>query len=121
MFDNGNKCEGPRADLAPFTRIVEYDISSGTQAVFSREYRRAGGYHTLFMGGVMELPNGNWLIAWGNEPNVETAAAVSISEVDPETGTEHFELLMHRSGKYRNTYRVYRHPEADLPIPLNLP
>ena len=40
LFDNGVHCLGSRKTLPPETRVVEYDISTGTQAPFVREYRR---------------------------------------------------------------------------------
>ena len=43
MFDNGNHCLGPRKGRDPVTRIVEYDVSSGTEARFVREYREPEG------------------------------------------------------------------------------
>ena len=70
MFDNGNHCVGERKNEEPYTRIVEYDISTETQAVFSRQYEPPDGYHLGTGGGVTELDNGNWLIAWGNTPNL---------------------------------------------------
>ena len=121
MFDNGNLCQGHRKDESPFARIVEWDISSGTQADFRREYER-DGYHTRHTGGVTELSNGHWLIAWGGTPNVRDSDAVSISEVDPATGTAHLEILMLKSGGgYASSYRVYHASEADVSIPPNLP
>ena len=119
MFDNGTGCQGPRKGLKQFSRIVEYDISSGTQAVFSREYRHPHGYFTGTAGGVVELDNGNWLIAWGNSPGTALDEAVSISEVDPDTGTAHLEMLILVSGKPLHTYRVYRYDEDNINIPVD--
>ena len=121
MFDNGNDCLGERKNEEPYTRIVEYDISTETQAVFSRQYEPPDGYHPGTGGGVTELDNGNWLIAWGNTPNLGLNQSRSVSEVDPDTGTVHFEMLILRSSAYAPTYRVYRYPEADISIPLSLP
>ena len=121
MFDNGSNCQGPRRAEERFSRIVEYDISSGTQARMTREYRRPGGYFTRIAGGVVELDNGHWLIAWGGWPNTEVEDAVSISEVDPDTGTVHLEMLILDAGSYVNSYRVYRYPEDEVDIPLTLP
>ena len=42
MFDNGVQCIGARKNSAAFSRAVEYDISSGTQAEYKREYRLPG-------------------------------------------------------------------------------
>ena len=116
MFDNGNHCLGPRKSDAPFTRIVEYDISSGTEARFVREYRlpEADGF-ARSGGGVTALDNGNWLITWGNNgPNI------AVSEVDT-AGKEIFRMRMSKGGERYGTGRVYRERESDLAIPLNLP
>ena len=116
MFDNGNHCLGPRKDLTRVTRIAEYDISSGTEARFVREYRlpEADGF-AASGGGVTELENGNWLITWGNNgPNI------AVSEVDP-AGNEIFRMRMTKDGAQYGTGRVYRERESDLAIPLNLP
>ena len=40
LFDNGVFCLGPRKAEAPFTRAVEYDISSATQAVFVQAFEQ---------------------------------------------------------------------------------
>ena len=103
-------------DLTPVTRIAEYDISSGTEARFVREYRlpEADGF-AASGGGVTELENGNWLITWGNNgPNI------AVSEVDP-AGNEIFRMRMTKDGDQYGTGRVYRERESDLAIPLNLP
>ena len=121
MFDNGNNCQGPRRAESRFSRVVEYDISSGTEARMVREYRGPDNYYTGSAGGVVELDTGNWLIAWGSRPNRGPEDAVSISEVDPDTGAVHLELLILDSGKYVNTYRIYRYPEDEVDINLVLP
>ena len=126
MFDNGVLCLGPRKDLDPFSRVVEYDISSGTQATFLREYRRPDeqGY-TVSYGGATVLNaddtdrnNDRWLIAWGTvlDAIVGAGERIAISEVDPVTGASLFEISM--SGA--TMYRVYHQPDTGT-IPLNLP
>ena len=116
MFDNGSHCLGPRKNELPFTRIVEYDISSGTEARFVREYRlpEADGVATSG-GGVTELENGNWLITWGNN-----GPTIAVSEVDT-AGNEIFRVRMTREGEQYGTGRVSREPESALGIPLKLP
>jgi len=116
MFDNGNHCLGPRKNAAPFTRIVAYDISSGTAARFVREYRlpEADGF-AASGGGVTAQANGNWLITWGSN-----GPAIAVSEVDP-AGNEVFRVTMTKDGEPYGTGRVYREPESALRIPLNLP
>ncbi len=116
MFDNGNHCPGPRKARTPVTRIVEYDIASGTAARFVREYRLPDADGVAESGGgVTTLDNGNWLITWGNN-----GRAVAVSEVDT-AGNEIFRLSMARDGEPYITARVYREPESAIAIPLNLP
>ena len=125
MFDNGTHCLGQRKDDSPFTRIVEYDISSGTDARFVREYRLPEEYGVASSGGgVTALANGNWLITWGG--NLQDANGdplpepVSVSEVDTR-GIEIFRLRMTLDGEQYGTGSVSRERESDLRIPLNLP
>ena len=119
IFDNGFKCRGPRKLLDPFTRVVEYDVSSGTEARFVREYRlpEAYGYAALAGAVVALADNGHWLITWGRGP------PLSVSEVDTG-GNEIFRLRMSDSTPASQefwTYRVYREREADLNLRPNLP
>ena len=127
LFDNGYGCRGPRKDEAPFSRAVEYDISSGTQARFRRQYLLPEGQgYSHWAGGVTVLEeNGHWLITWGylRHATVAEDRRLAVSEVDPESGTVLFEMNMdapHSTVQVR-TYRVYREPETNVPIPLNLP
>ena len=131
MYDNGVQCIGARKDAAPFSRAVEYDISSGTQAAYLREYQLPatqgyfpyrGGVHVLeeFGGSV------HWLIAWGGIATGGMVAAdktIAVSEVDPVTGTVHLEVNLFVGSRDEDawTYRAYRIPESEVDIPLNLP
>ena len=114
MFDNGNHCLGPRKHLDPFTRVVEYDISSGTEARYVREYRLPEHYgYANSTGGVTRAPNGNWMVAWGRGPEV------SMSEIDV-AGNEVLRIrLAHQEGHRAYTARVYR--ENDVLVPITLP
>ena len=124
LFDNGTGCLGARKSEAVYSRVVEYDISSGTQAAFVREYRRADGQgYTRSKGGVTVLDNGNWLITWGNTDDATDPLSeiVAINEVDPATGTSLFEMNMSSSLGLFQSYRVYLLPEDQVDPPLNLP
>ena len=131
LFDNGVRCLGPRKDLDPFSRVVEYDVSSGTQAEFLREYRRpAGQGYSAGRGGVTVLnddvdrTNDRWLILWGRikgNATVGVEELIKISEVDPVTGTSLFDLSMYVGSTTHWTYRVYHQPETAVTILLNLP
>ena len=128
LFDNGTSCVGARKDVEPFTRVVEYDISSGSQAVFLRDFRRPEGHgHTRYQGGVAVFKDAadsdRWMIAWGpsEDRSVSVDQLAAVSEVDPATGTAHFHMNLWRGGAAVEAHRVYREPEADVTIPLNLP
>lgn len=116
MFDNGDHCLGPRKAATPVSRVVEYDISSGTEARFVREFRLpAAPGPTINGGGVTALENGHWLITWG-----DNGSPLAVSEVDA-AGTEVLRMHIAKDGEPFLTDRVYREPESALQIPLNLP
>lgn len=129
MYDNGVQCIGTRKNSAPFSRAVEYDISSGTHAVYKREYRAPDGQgYFPYRGGVHVLDafggKVHWLINWGGSASDRTATVdntIAVSEVDPDTGTAHMEVTMFKDSLDAWSYRVYRVPEAALDLPLNLP
>ena len=131
MFDNGVQCLGDRKDDTPFSRAVEYDISSGTRAELLREYRLPERYgYFPYEGGVSVLDDfggsAHWLISWGTKGNMRSGTvtpreAIAISEVDPATGTAHLHINMTEGDEEVWTYRAYRVPESDVTIPLNLP
>ncbi|MDE0228576.1 MAG: aryl-sulfate sulfotransferase, partial [Spirochaetaceae bacterium] len=129
MYDNGVQCLGARKDTTPFSRAVEYDISSGTQAEYEREYRlpAAQGYFP-YRGGVHVLDgfggSVHWLISWGGSAEGRTVAlnrTIAVSEVDPATGTAHLQVNMRTGSEDAWTYRAYRIADSEVDIPLNLP
>ena len=131
MFDNGTQCLGDRKDATPFSRAVEYDISSGTHAELLREYRLPDRYgYFPYEGGVTVLDDFgedvHWLISWGTKGTTRSGTvtpreAIAISEVDPATGTAHLHINMTAGDAEVWTYRAYRVPESGVTIPLNLP
>lgn len=123
IFDNGGGCRGPRKFKTAFTRVVEYDISSGMQASLEHQFRLPSRYgRSTTRGGVEVLDNGRWLIAWNNgRGGVSLGDTIAVSEVDPVTGTVHLHMHMSKAGVVASTFRVYRESEADVPIPLNSP
>ena len=126
LFDNGNLCHGPRKNRQRFSRVVEYDVSSGTQATFVAEYRRPAGHgHTNTQGAVTLLDNGHWLISWGstdgNTVGVDEIVAISEVKGTGSRKTPVFELHMSQSDRLATSYRVYRESQTDVEIPLNLP
>ena len=129
MYDNGVQCIGARKNSAAFSRAVEYDISSGTQAEYKREYRLPGthGYFP-YRGGVHVLQgfggSVHWLINWGGSATGRTVAldrTIAVSEVDPANRTAHLEVNMYKGSLDAWSYRVYRVPESAVDIPRNLP
>ncbi|MDD9986884.1 MAG: hypothetical protein OXQ31_11480 [Spirochaetaceae bacterium] len=123
LFDNGVHCLGERKAKSVVSRVVEYDISSGTRATFVREYRRPAGHgYSHALGGVTLLDNGNWLIAWGGSAGrqVSDAEVATVTEVATD-GTAVFHLNATRQGSMARTYRAYHDDESDVSVPLNLP
>ena len=129
MYDNGVQCIGARKNSAAFSRAVEYDISSGTQAEYKREYRLPGthGYFP-YRGGVHVLQgfggSVHWLISWGGSATGRTVAldrTIAVSEVNPVTGTAHLEVNMYKGSLDAWSYRVYRVSESAVDLPRNLP
>jgi hypothetical protein len=129
MYDNGVQCIGTRKNSAQFSRAVEYDISSGTHAVYKREYRAPDGQgYFPYRGGVHVLDTFggkvHWLINWGGSASDRTVTVdntIAASEVDPDTGTVHMQVTMFKDTLDAWSYRVYRVPEDALDLPLNLP
>ena len=126
LFDNGDGCFGPRKNQPQFTRVIEFDISSGSQASRRRQYQLPDGQgYADFAGGVTEIDNGNWLITWGRTggSTVAASALISISEVDPDADppASVFEMNMSKPPHFVTSYRVYHETEDSVRIPLNLP
>ena len=131
LFDNGVNCQGPRKSRARLTRVVEYDISSGTQAVLINHYGLPADHGVAqTMGSVEEVEEGRWLISWGNRVGVRVSATstIAVSEVAPvsvasgaprTSGKVFLHLHLSKDGAPATSYRAHRGPEVD--IPLNLP
>ena len=131
LFDNGVNCQGPRKGRPRRTRVVEYDISSGTQAVLINHYGLPADQGVAeTMGSVEEVEAGRWLISWGNRVGVKVSAnsTIAVSEVAPvsvasqaplTSGKVFLHLHMSRDGAPATSYRAHRGPEVD--VPLNLP
>lgn len=105
MFDNGSFCLGGREALyGQFSRAVEYALDPETgQAMFVRDYSLDGVYQafTRSQGSVQLLSNGNWLVGWGNGPDV------SVTEVNP-SGRKVFEMRLSVEGNIAVSYRAFR-------------
>ena len=127
LFDNGTHCLGPRKSQRPVvTRVVQYDVSSGTEASFVKAYRRPEGHgYSPHGGGVTVLENGNWLISWHSteEATLPVRKIAGVTEVDTSGAqvSAVFHLNMFQDGGLKPNYRVYHAYEADAQLPLNLP
>ena len=120
LFDNGVHCPGdehpddnhrrrPREHHR--SRLVEYRLGDGGEAVFLRHYEMP--WFVPYAGSVQALGNGNRLLTYGRARGLSS----TLVEVDP-SGQE---VLVVRIGGDRRErlYRAYREP--GLTIPLNLP
>ena len=132
LFDNGELCDGPRKDRTRFSRVVEYELvitDTTKEAVFQRQYLLpSGNGFAVARGSVVELPNDNWLIAWGTlkMASLPYNRQLSISEVDPDaesSGVSVLDVNMYSPSdrEHMFTYRVYREDETTVDIPLSLP
>lgn len=112
MFDNGSFCLGDRESrFGQFSRAVEYRLNFDTgQAEFVRDYSLSGSYQdfTRSQGSVQSLPSGNWLIGWGNGPNV------SVSEVNA-LGEIVLEMRLSVDGGVAVSYRAFRSEMEEVP------
>ncbi|MEL7186878.1 MAG: aryl-sulfate sulfotransferase, partial [Pseudomonadota bacterium] len=111
MFDNGSFCLGDREALyGQFSRAVEYSLDPETsQAMFVRDYSLDGAYQafTRSQGSVQPLTNGNWLVGWGNGPDV------AVTEVSP-SGQTVFEMRLSVEGETSVSYRAFRSQLGEL-------
>ena len=105
-----------------YSRAVEYalDVDNG-EAVFLRDHSlggarsRAGYRH----GHVEELPNGDWLIGWGEGGTRKPTE--SVTQVDPDTGEEKFSIVLLQADGGPESIRPIPLPPvalADDPVPL---
>lgn len=61
MFDNGNLRDNP------YSRMVEYELNESSKTIKSvRVLRHSPDVYSSSMGSVQELPNGTFLVGWGN-------------------------------------------------------
>ena len=126
LFDNGVGCSGPRKGKERFTRVIEYDISSGTEARLINEYIPPPEYGVSNSKGSVQDLGGRWLISWGVRSRSRVAAneTISVSEIDPEDGRALLHLHMSQDGKTastarpRSTFRSICRSYIDLGAPL---
>ena len=104
LYDNGFPCvRDPatglsRRESGVFSRAVEYAIDPDNgEAIFQRHHSLHGDFNRgAWAAGLVEpMDNGDWLVSWGFS-NGERITAVpvdeSVTQVDPDTGTEKFSI-----------------------------
>ena len=102
MYDNGGGCVvDPATGMSQresgiFSRAVEYSLDrSRTGKLVSATFQRHHALHGTFdrfarsQGHIEAMPNGHWLISWGNG-NFDEA----ITQVDPLTGRELLSIVI---------------------------
>ena len=102
LFDNGVVCvvnpwtfEKLGRAGEDYSRAVEYALDiDNNEAVYVREHSMHGekNRYAWSTGGVELLDNGDWLISWGRPRGGEDPLDVSVTQVDPSTGKEKFEI-----------------------------
>ena len=123
LYDNGVLCmRDPwlNTKLLPrpggkYSRAVEYALDvDNNEAVFLRDHSlggtrsKAGDVH----GHVEALPNGDWLIGWGEQgPRKPTE---SVTQVDPDTGEEKFSIVLLQADGGSESIRPIPLPPAAL-------
>ena len=130
LFDNGVLCMlDPWLDTqllarpgGQYSRAVEYalDVDNG-EAVFLRDHSLGGRRSKagLLHGHVEELPNGDWLIGWGEHG--ASRPTESVTQVDPDTGEEKFSIALLQADGGSESIRPILLPPAALaddPVPL---
>ena len=130
LFDNGVQCMlDPWLDTqllarpgGQYSRAVEYALDvDNNEAVFLRDHSLGGtrSKAAIVHGHVEALPNGDWLIGWGeggSSPPTE-----SVTQVDPNTGEEKFSIALLQAGGGSESIRPILLPPvalADNPVPL---
>ncbi len=121
LYDNGFPCiRDPATGLnwrtsGEFSRAVEYAIDSGNgEAIFQRHHSLHGDFNRgAWAAGLVEpMDNGDWLVSWGfNDGERITALPPdeSMTQVDPDTGTEKFSINIQidHSGEENINVRAY--------------
>ena len=124
LYDNGVPCV---VDLATgltqresgvFSRAVEYAIDPDNgEAIFQRHHSLHGDFNRLgaFAGLVEPMGNGDWLISWGwdrldDDPNAALPPDESVTQVDPDDGTETFSINVQFDHRGEESIPVRAHP-----------
>ena len=135
LYDNGFPCvRDPATGLSQresgvFSRAVEYAIDPDNgEAIFQRHHSLHGDFNRgAWAAGLVEpMDNGDWLVGWGFS-NGERITAVpvdeSVTQVDPDTGTEKFSINVQSDHRGEESIHVRAYPLsptalADEPVAL---
>ena len=124
LYDNGLPCVvDPATGLTQrendvFSRAVEYAIDPDNgEAIFQRHHSLHGDFNRVgrFAGLVKLMDNGDWLVSWGggqidDDPDTGLHPDESVTQVDPDTGTEKFSIhvqIDHRGEEDNRPVRAY--------------
>ena len=122
LYDNGFPCvRDPATGLSQresgvFSRAVEYAIDPDNgEAIFQRHHSLHGDFNRgAWAAGLVEpMDNGDWLVGWGFS-NGERITAVpvdeSVTQVDPDTGTEKFSINVQSDHRGEESINVRAYP-----------
>ena len=124
LYDNGGPCVvDPATGLSwresrVFSRAVEYaiDLDSG-EAIFQRHHSLHGDFNRFggAAGLVEPMGNGDWLISWGwdlldDDPNAALPPDESVTQVDPDDGTETFSINIQLDHRGEESIPVRAYP-----------
>ena len=122
LYDNGHPCVRDPAtgvsqrDTGMFSRAVEYAIDPGNgEAIFQRHHSLHGDFNrgARAAGLVEPMDNGDWLVSWGfSDGERITAVPVdeSVTQVDPDTGTEKFSINVQIDHRGDESIQVRAYP-----------
>ena len=137
LYDNGLPCVvDPATGLSQresgvFSRAVEYAIDPDKgEAIFQRHHSLHGNFNRVgrAAGLVEPMDNGDWLVSWGrgefdDDPNTALPPDESVTQVDPDNGTEKFSINVQIDHRGEESIPVRAYPLspvalADTPSPL---
>ncbi len=124
LYDNGGPCVVDlatglsRRETGVFSRAVEYaiDLDNG-EAILQRHHSLHGDFNRFggAAGLVQPMGNGDWLISWGwdlldDDPNAALPPDESVTQVDPDDGTETFSINIQLDHRGEESIPVRAYP-----------
>ena len=124
LYDNGGPCVVDlatglsRRESGVFSRAVEYaiDLDNG-EAILQRHHSLHGDFNRFggAAGLVQPMGNGDWLISWGwdlldDDPNAALPPDESVTQVDPDDGTEKFSINIQLDHRGEESIAVRAYP-----------